>query len=211
MKRDTTNTLKASAGVVVLLVIVLIAGAAGIATVTTIFSPDRQTPLRRYASGDGNDVRVTLRGQKVQFAFPDSPTSSREDVKLLTRVINSPRLIAPVKKEAVELVWFRLPPDMEGNDNLLTNLGAFEASNLRGKVNDATLLDDAAPAAYQFRVPAPKDQYGDYYVRIFVDNGLVFMLRVRAKGDGFKVLSYFADSYCIVGKDCPETAPTTIG
>ncbi len=202
-KRTTVNSFKAAVGVAVLLIVALFAGTAGVSTLGSIFNPNHQTRLQRYVSGGrGDRVLVTVRGAGIRLAFPSDPRKSREAVHLIGNPIGANRLISTAGDDAVEFVWYRVPAPLASLKNLVEVLGGFAAGDLRGTVHDAERHPDSIPPAFQFRVPAPPKQKGDYYVRIMVDGGNVYVLRVRAKVDGLKALNSFASSYCVVGKTC---------
>lgn len=203
-KRTTINTFKASIGVVVLLGVAAIALVAAISTLSTILNPNNTTRLQRFAAGH-DQVVVTLTKPNVRIAFPIEPKASTETVHLFSLAVTAERRIGPVGDDAAELLWFKVPPKMS-RDNLLSTLGIFEAADLGGSVHEATTQSQTPPFSYQFRVPARVGQKSDYFVRIMIDRGIVFVFRIRAKSDGVKALEYFAHSYCVIGKTCGTKA-----
>ena len=190
-------------GVVIMLLIAAVAGTAAVSTLGSILNPNHQTRLQRYV-GRGDDVPVTLGVTGTQAAFPSKPTSSIEQVHLFFATVKSQRRISVVDDDAVEAVWYKVPEALRGQKDLLRTLGGVTAGDLRGPIADADLHDESTPPAFQFRVPAPPRQNGDYYVRIMIYNDYVFVLRVRAKIDGLRALNYFASSFCAINKTCSQ-------
>ena len=200
-KRSTRNLAKALVGGIVMLLIAAVAGAAAVTTLGSILNPSHQTRLQRYL-GRGDDVPVILGVTGVQVAFPSKPTTSTEQVNLFFANLKSQRRISVVDDDAVEAVWYKVPVALRGQKDLFLTLAGVTAGPLGGVIKDAELHDKSTPPAYQFRVPSPPRQKGDYYVRIMIHNDYVFVLRVRAKIDGVKALNYFASSFCTVKKTC---------
>lgn len=214
-RRSGLRATKTFVGVVILVVAAFVLGAAGVRTVASILNTG-ETQLQRWVDGRAG-VRQTFPDAGVSLEFPDEVQASLEPVSLyLAGSAKGKRYIWIVDKDAVEFVWFALPPSLIGSKDLPKTIGNFVADGLGGPPLDATTDTKRTPNGYRFRVRlklrAPvattttepgasankASTPADYYVYVFVQNSKAYVLRVRTTSKGFAALEHFRDTLRVV-------------
>jgi hypothetical protein len=197
-RRQRMGLAKATLGVSALVVIATLATVGAVHTIASIAQPADNTRLQRYITGRDRKV-VTPKGGHFKAAFPDDPTASTEKVHVLFLTLPAQRVLLPVNKDTVEVVWFDIPASVRTTDpqSTIATLATFLAVDLEGTAQNGQKVSGAVPLAYQFTVPEPSSRrVGTYYVRVILSGHHVWVLRVQTSGsDGAKALAALANSF----------------